>query len=112
MTRARERLYLTRTTSRAVRGRSLATIPSEFLREIGLPEVPIPAPSFPRVPHRAEGNDDRSSPHDEGSQESASEQDLLSDEGARPVGGDAPLDPSEGNARRLRADSVAARGGS
>jgi ATP-dependent DNA helicase UvrD/PcrA len=41
MTRARERLYLTRTHSRETRGRLLATIPSEFLREIGIAETVI-----------------------------------------------------------------------
>ncbi len=34
MTRARERLYLTQTTQRAFRGRSLYTIPSDFLAEL------------------------------------------------------------------------------
>jgi DNA helicase-2/ATP-dependent DNA helicase PcrA len=34
MTRARERLYLTQTTQRAFRGRSLYTIPSDFLSEL------------------------------------------------------------------------------
>ncbi len=44
MTRARERLYLTRTQSRETRGRLLATIPSEFLREIGVAERVIEPP--------------------------------------------------------------------
>ena len=44
MTRARERLYLTRTQSRETRGRLLATIPSEFLREIGVAETVIEPP--------------------------------------------------------------------
>jgi DNA helicase II / ATP-dependent DNA helicase PcrA len=41
MTRARERLWLTRTQMRAVRGQRLASIPSEFLREIGVTETPL-----------------------------------------------------------------------
>ncbi len=41
MTRARERLCLTRTEVRAVRGQRLASIPSEFLREIGVTETPL-----------------------------------------------------------------------
>jgi DNA helicase-2/ATP-dependent DNA helicase PcrA len=41
MTRARERLWLTRTQMRAVRGQRLASIPSEFLREVGLVETPL-----------------------------------------------------------------------
>ena len=41
MTRARERLWLTRTQMRAVRGQRLASIPSEFLREIGVVETPL-----------------------------------------------------------------------
>ena len=39
MTRARERLWLTRTQIRAVRGQRLASIPSEFLREVGVVET-------------------------------------------------------------------------
>jgi DNA helicase II / ATP-dependent DNA helicase PcrA len=41
MTRARERLWLTRTQMRAVRGQRLASIPSEFLREVGVAETPL-----------------------------------------------------------------------
>src|ERR1700728_3684284 len=41
MTRARERLWLTRTQMRAVRGQRLASIPSEFLREVGVVETPL-----------------------------------------------------------------------
>jgi DNA helicase-2/ATP-dependent DNA helicase PcrA len=41
MTRARERLWLTRTQIRAVRGQRLASIPSEFLREVGVVETPL-----------------------------------------------------------------------
>jgi DNA helicase-2/ATP-dependent DNA helicase PcrA len=41
MTRARERLWLTRTQLRAVRGQRLASIPSEFLREVGVTETPL-----------------------------------------------------------------------
>jgi DNA helicase II / ATP-dependent DNA helicase PcrA len=44
MTRARQRLFLTRTQSRETRGRLLATIPSEFLREIGVTETVIEPP--------------------------------------------------------------------
>jgi DNA helicase II / ATP-dependent DNA helicase PcrA len=47
MTRARERLWLTRTQMRAVRGQRLASIPSEFLREVGVVETPL-AVSGPR----------------------------------------------------------------
>jgi DNA helicase-2/ATP-dependent DNA helicase PcrA len=41
MTRARERLWLTRTQMRAIRGQRLASIPSEFLREVGVVETPL-----------------------------------------------------------------------
>ncbi|HET6324986.1 MAG TPA: UvrD-helicase domain-containing protein [Planctomycetaceae bacterium] len=41
MTRARERLWLTRTQMRAVRGQRLASIPSEFLREVGVVETAL-----------------------------------------------------------------------
>lgn len=41
MTRARERLWLTRTQMRAVRGQRLASIPSEFLREVGVAETAL-----------------------------------------------------------------------
>jgi DNA helicase-2/ATP-dependent DNA helicase PcrA len=41
MTRARERLWLTRTQMRAVRGQRLASIPSEFLREVGVVETTL-----------------------------------------------------------------------
>jgi DNA helicase II / ATP-dependent DNA helicase PcrA len=41
MTRARQRLWLTRTQMRSVRGQRLASIPSEFLREVGVVETPL-----------------------------------------------------------------------
>jgi DNA helicase II / ATP-dependent DNA helicase PcrA len=41
MTRARERLWLTRTQVRAIRGQRLASIPSEFLRDVGVTETPL-----------------------------------------------------------------------
>lgn len=62
MTRAREELYLTRTQSRAVRGRSLASIPSEFLREIGLPETGLGSPDAAWPDQDASGHDDHSEP--------------------------------------------------
>jgi DNA helicase-2/ATP-dependent DNA helicase PcrA len=43
MTRARERLILTRAGIRPLRGRSLITIPSDFLREIGVAETVVPS---------------------------------------------------------------------
>jgi DNA helicase-2/ATP-dependent DNA helicase PcrA len=50
MTRARERLFLTQTVTRAFRGRTLHTIPSDFLTEleclprvVDAPEAPSPA---------------------------------------------------------------------
>jgi DNA helicase-2/ATP-dependent DNA helicase PcrA len=65
MTRARERLFLTQTVQRAFRGRTLYTIPSDFLTELEcLPRVvdapetpspawqPAPAPSADALPRR------------------------------------------------------------
>ncbi|HEV8001728.1 MAG TPA: UvrD-helicase domain-containing protein [Planctomycetaceae bacterium] len=49
MTRAREKLWLTRTQMRAVRGQRLASIPSEFLREVGVVETPLLI-QVPRAP--------------------------------------------------------------
>jgi DNA helicase-2/ATP-dependent DNA helicase PcrA len=75
MTRARERLYLTRTDSRASRGRSLASIPSEFLREIGLAETAIPTLNTTWTPRSAAGAEDQSAPdYDELSQEQSVEE--------------------------------------
>jgi DNA helicase-2/ATP-dependent DNA helicase PcrA len=74
MTRARERLYLTRTLNRAVRGRLLASIPSEFLREIGAAETAILSPNSAWAPHAKEEGDDHPGPdYDSMSQESPEE---------------------------------------
>jgi DNA helicase-2/ATP-dependent DNA helicase PcrA len=102
MTRARERLYLTRTDSRAARGRSLSSIPSEFLREIGLVETAIPAPNTTWVPRSDSTSEDQSAPeYDEFSQEQSVE------EVGPPVGKRRPLAASEADVRSASEDSVA-----
>jgi DNA helicase-2/ATP-dependent DNA helicase PcrA len=74
MTRARERLYLTRTLNRAVHGRSLASIPSEFLREIGAAETAILSPNSAWAAHATEEGEDHPGPdYDSMSQESPDE---------------------------------------
>jgi DNA helicase II / ATP-dependent DNA helicase PcrA len=71
MTRARERLYLTRTHNRETRGRSLASIPSEFLREIGVAETVVPSSNSTWSPHAQLDDDDHVAPdYDNISQES------------------------------------------
>jgi DNA helicase-2/ATP-dependent DNA helicase PcrA len=84
MTRARERLYLTRTHNRETRGRSLASIPSEFLREIGVSETVVPLSNATGMPH-AEVDDDvhLEINYDDVSQESP---DDLHSVGGRPSG--------------------------
>jgi DNA helicase-2/ATP-dependent DNA helicase PcrA len=104
MTRARERLYLTRTDSRSVRGRSLSSIPSEFLREIGLAETAIPAPNTTWTPRSASTSEDQSTPdYDEFSQEPAVDDAVL------PRGASRQLATSEGDPRPALEDSVAER---
>jgi DNA helicase-2/ATP-dependent DNA helicase PcrA len=76
MTRARERLYLTRTHNRETRGRLLSSIPSEFLREIGVSETVISSPNSTWTPH-AEADDDihPETDYDDVSQESPDDAD-------------------------------------
>jgi DNA helicase II / ATP-dependent DNA helicase PcrA len=62
MTRARERLYLTRTHNRETRGRSLASIPSEFLREIGVAETVVPSANSTWSPQAQLDGDDHAAP--------------------------------------------------
>jgi DNA helicase-2/ATP-dependent DNA helicase PcrA len=62
MTRARERLFLTHTQTRAARGRSLASIRSEFLREIGVPETVIPLPETAGTPRCTAEDEDHPAP--------------------------------------------------
>jgi DNA helicase-2/ATP-dependent DNA helicase PcrA len=70
MTRARERLYLTRTHNRDTRGRTLATIPSEFLREIGVAETVVPSTDSGWMPQSTADGEDHCGPdYDEVSQE-------------------------------------------
>ncbi len=71
MTRARQRLYLTRTETRGIRGRSLSSIPSEFLREIGVSETVIAPPESWAADAPDEGN--AGPDYDDVSQESPDE---------------------------------------
>lgn len=62
MTRARQRLYLTRANNRETRGRSLTTIPSEFLREIGISETVMAPVASAWSPPPADDNADHVAP--------------------------------------------------
>jgi ATP-dependent DNA helicase UvrD/PcrA len=75
MTRARQRLYLTRTEYRGIRGRSLTSIPSEFLREIGVSETVIAPPESWAADAPEESNEHPGPEYDDVSQESPDEDD-------------------------------------
>jgi DNA helicase-2/ATP-dependent DNA helicase PcrA len=90
MTRARQRLALTRSLYRADRGRVMQTIPSDFLREAGLAEIRWPAQDFQR-PGEAAFDAHEPHPDHEGSQVE------FDDEAAPQVG-----------RRRAKADAAAA----
>ena len=93
MTCARERLSLTHTQNRTVRGRLLASIPSPFLREIGLADTVISSPTTGwRWVGSSEGEDQRVADDENVSQEFADES-----ESGRPTSGS--LAGAEGSAR-------------
>ena len=75
MTRARQRLYLTRTEYRGIRGRSLSSIPSEFLREIGVSETVIAPPESWASDASEESNEHPGPGEDDVSQEFSDEDD-------------------------------------
>ena len=75
MTRARQRLYLTRTEYRGIRGRSLTSIPSEFLREIGVSETVIAPPESWAADAPDESNEHPGPDYDDVSQESPDDED-------------------------------------
>lgn len=94
MTRARERLYLTHTANRAVRGRLMTSIPSEFLREVGVGETVIPSANGFASAHDGEaGEAQTDADEDDYSTEQVDEESI-----SQEYGGASPLHPGNSKA--------------